>query len=89
MTQPTEKMVEAFMVVARGLEGLSPQQALEVLAMASGRLIASVCAEEDKRTAAFTHLGKAVECYMTDYLPYADGYRKFTDAMPNADTIKN
>ena len=82
-------MTAAFVDVAHALNGISPQQALEVLAKAAGRLIASHIPDGDKRAEAYAMFGKATEAYLTEYLPYADGMRNFNAAQPGADTIKN
>lgn len=84
-----KQMTETFVEVAQCLNGISPQQALEVLAKAAGRLIASHFQDDENRTKAYTRFGQATEAYLVDYLPYVEGMRQFNAAQPTADTIKN
>lgn len=84
-----DKLNQVFVDVAKALDGMHPQQAMEVLAKASGRLIASACPDKENRDKAYTRFGQAVEAHMISFTPYADAYRVFQNTMPSDDTIKN
>ena len=98
MTQPqhqyypedqADKMTAAFVKVAESLNGLTPQQGLEVLSKAAGRLLASAVNTEEARADAFQRMGDAVAHHMHQFMPYVTAYREFKDVRPNADTVKN